>query len=72
MEWQTVKRKERQKKKNALPKKRLPWMLPNAILVSAKENKFYVDIPRKVKADIPKQGVEDSIATADRLEPQDW
>ena len=36
-------------------------MLPNAILVSAKENKSYADILKKVKADIPKQDVEDSI-----------
>ena len=61
MDWQTVKRKEKQKKKKAPPKKRLPWMLPNAILVSAKENKSYADILMKVKADIPKQDVEDSI-----------
>ena len=61
MDWQTVKRKEKQKKKKAPPKKRLPWMLPNAILVSAKENKTNADILRNVKADIPKQDVEDSI-----------
>ena len=61
MDWQTVKRKEKQKKKKAPPKKRLPWMLPNAILVSAKENKSYADILREVKTDIPKQDVEDSI-----------
>ena len=36
-------------------------MLPNAILDSAKENKSYADILRKVKADIPKQDIEDSI-----------
>ena len=61
MDWQTAKRKEKQKKKKTPPKKRLPWMLPNAILVSAKENKSYADILRKVKADIPKQDVENSI-----------
>ena len=36
-------------------------MLPNAILVSAKENKSYANILRKVNADIPKKDVEDSI-----------
>ena len=36
-------------------------MLSNATLVSAKENKSYADILRKVKADIPKQDVENSI-----------
>ena len=56
-----VARKEKQKKKKALLKKMLPWMLPNAILVSAKENKSYADILRKVKADISKEDVEDSI-----------
>ena len=61
MDWQTVKRKEKHMKKKAPPKKRLPWMLPNAILVSAKENKSYGDILRKVKADIRKQDVENSI-----------
>ena len=29
MDWQTVKKKEKQKKKKAPLKKRLPWMLPN-------------------------------------------
>ena len=61
MNWQTVKRKEKQKTKKAPLKKRLPWMLPNVILVSAKENKSYADILRKVKADIPKKSVEDII-----------
>ena len=37
---------------------RLPWALPN---VSAKENKSYADILRKLKADIPKEDVDDSI-----------
>ena len=46
-----VARKEKQKKKKALLKKRLPSTLPNAILVSAKENKSYGDILRKFKAD---------------------
>ena len=36
-------------------------MLPNAILVSVKENKSYANILKKVKADILKQDVEDSI-----------
>ena len=58
---QMVGRKEKQKKKKALLKKRLPWTLPNAILVSAKENKSYADTPRKVEADIPKEDLEDSI-----------
>ena len=61
MDWQTVKGKAKQMKKKAPPNKRLPWMLPNALLVSAKENKSYADILRKVKADISKQDVEDSI-----------
>ena len=56
-----VVKKEKQKKKKAHLKKRLPWMLPNAILVSAKENKSYADILRKIKADIPKKDIEDSI-----------
>ena len=45
----------------ALLNKRLPWTLPNAILVSAKEIKSYADILRKAKADIPKEDIEDSI-----------
>ena len=56
-----IARKEKQQKKKALLKKRLPWRLPNAILLSAKENKFYADRLRKVKADIPKEDVEDCI-----------
>ena len=56
-----VVKKEKQKKKKAHLKKRLPWMLPNAILVSANENKSYADILRKIKADIPKKDIEDSI-----------
>ena len=56
-----VARKEKQKKKKSLLKKRSPWTLPNAILVSAKENKSYADILKKVKADIPKEDIEDSI-----------
>ena len=43
-----------------------PWMLPNAILISAKENKSYADILRKVKADTPKQDVEDTIGMVRR------
>ena len=42
-------------------------MLHFAILVSAKENKSYADILRKVKADIPKQAVEDSIEKVRRM-----
>ena len=44
----------------------MPWRLPNAILVNANENKSYADILRKVKADIPKQDVEDSIEKVKR------
>ena len=57
---------ERETEEKKTPPKKIPWMLPNAILVSAKENKFYADILRKVKADIPKQDVEDSIEKARR------
>ena len=59
--------KEKQKKKKAPLKKRLPWTLPNAILVSAKENKSYADTLMKVKADIPKEDVEDSIQKVRRM-----
>ncbi|KAG7200032.1 hypothetical protein KM043_004799 [Ampulex compressa] len=57
--WKKVQKKKKEVKKT-VEKIRRPRFLPNALLVSAKPEKSYADILKKVKKEMPGKDIEDN------------